>query len=208
MTETKLRQGKRGASAVSEIAVNTQKKLCKLYDVVTVKPQILTDARKKSSLCPRLFYIWGCVLMACSSSLLTQNKWNADATTIIVSQKGTGSLVCVIKDKDIDTPISSSSIPDTLNLLVKWFRLINASGESGPLVLVFAVPSMKKDTFYAAQVVSTSSTTFIGDMGWIYIAESRGGCYTMWVHYYLNVTIPTIQRSNDLHLNKVSSIQP
>ena len=65
---------------------------------------------------------------------------------------------------------------------------------------------MKKDTFYAAQVVSMSSTTFIGDMGWIYIAESRGGCYAMWVHYYLNVTIPTIQRSNDLHLNKVSSI--
>ena len=127
VTETKLRQGKRGASAVSEIAVYTQKKLCKLYDVVTVKPQILTDARKKSCLCPRLSYIWGCVLMAYSSSLLAQNKWNADATTIIVSQKGTGSLVCVIKYKDIDTPISSSSIPDTLNLLVKWFGLNNAS---------------------------------------------------------------------------------
>ena len=79
VTDTKLRQGKRGASAVGIICMNTRKKLFKLYNVVTVKPQILTDARIKSCSCPRLSYIWGCVLMAYSSSLLAENKWNTDS---------------------------------------------------------------------------------------------------------------------------------
>ena len=205
VNQTKLREGKRGLSAISEICVNTRKKFYKLYDVVTLKPQILTDARLKSCLCPRLSYIWGCVLMAYSSALMAENKWNADATTIIVSQKGTGSMVCVIPTKDDDVPVSSSSIPDTLNLLVKWFGLNNAGGEAGPLVLVFAVPSMTENTFFATKVLSMSSTSTIGAMGWIYFSKTRGGCYNMWVHYYLNVTIPTIRQSNELHLHTVRS---
>ena len=76
VNQTKLREGKRGLSVISEICVNTHKKFYKLYDVVTVKPQILTDARLKSCLCPRLSYIWGCVLMAYSSALMAENKWN------------------------------------------------------------------------------------------------------------------------------------
>ena len=204
ITATKMRAGKRGAAAVSEISVNTQKKFCKMYNVVTVKPQILTDARLKSCLCPRLSYIWGCVLMAYSAGLLAEQKWNADATTIIVSQRGTGSLVCTICDTDDDTPVASSSIPDSLNLLVKWFGLNNAGGESGPLVLIFAVPSMTENTYFATQVLSMSSTSTIGDKGWIYFAKTRGGCYAMWIHYYLHITIPTIELSNSTHLHTVS----
>lgn len=41
-TETKLRQGKRGLSADSEISLKTRTKLCKLYNVVCVEPQTLT----------------------------------------------------------------------------------------------------------------------------------------------------------------------
>jgi hypothetical protein len=83
LNQTKLREGKRGLSAISEICVNTRKKFYKLYDVVTVKPLILTDARLKSCLCPRLSYnIWGYVLMAYSAALMAENKWNADATTM------------------------------------------------------------------------------------------------------------------------------
>ena len=175
-----------------------------MYNVVTVKPQILTDARLKSCPCPRLSYIWGCVLMAYSAGLLAEHKWNADATTIIVSQRGTGSLVCTICDTDDDTPVASSSIPDTLNLLVKWFGLNNAGGESGPLVLIFAVPSMTENTYFATQVLSMSSTSTIGDKGWIYFAITRGGYYAMWIHYYLHITIPTIELSNSTHLYTVS----
>jgi hypothetical protein len=119
VTATKMRQGKRGSDAISSICVTTQKKLCKQYNVIRRKPQILTDARLKACLCPRLSYIWGCVLMAYSANLMAENKWNADATTIIVSQSGTGSLVCTIANSNDESPIAPHSIPDTLNLLVK-----------------------------------------------------------------------------------------
>ena len=51
-----------------------------------------------------------------SASLLAEHKWNADATTTVVSESGTGSLVCVVKDDNITEPVSSSTIPDNLNL--------------------------------------------------------------------------------------------
>lgn len=141
--------------------------------------------------------------MAYSANLMAENKWNADATTIIVSMKGTGSLVCTIGDPQDENPVASSSIPDTLNLLVKWFELNNAGGESGPLVLIFAIPSMTENTFYAKEVVSMSSTTTIGTKGWVYYSKTRGGCPAMWIHYYLHITIPTITHSNSVHLHKV-----
>ena len=136
----------------------------------------------KACKCPRLSYIWGCVLMAYSATLYAENKWNADATTIIVSMKGIGSLVCTIYDPKDESPVASSLIPDTRNLLVKWFGLNNAGGESGPLVLVFSIPTMAANTFFAAQVTSMSSTTTIGDSGWVYIAKTRGGCPSMRIY--------------------------
>ena len=136
----------------------------------------------KACKCPRLSYIWGCVLMAYSATLYAENKWNADATTIIVSMKGIGSLVCTIYDPKDESPVASSLIPDTRNLLVKWFGLNNAGGESGPLVLVFSIPTMAANTFFAAQVTSMSSTTTIGDSGWVYFAKTRGGCPSMRIY--------------------------
>ena len=207
VADTNKRQGKRGSNAVSTICVTTQKKLCKMYNVVVGMPQIITDARLKACLCPRLSYIWGCVLMAYSANLSAENKWNADATTIIISAKGTESFVCTIGDSDNSSPIASSTIPDTLNLLVKWFGLNNAGGESGPLVLVFSIPTMAENTFFVAQVAPMSSSTTVGDKGWICISKTRVGCYRMWVHYYLNVTVPTIRGSNSLHMNTVCPMQ-
>ena len=122
-----------------------------------------------------------------------------------MSEKGTGSLVCTIKDDDNHASVASSSIPDNLNLLIKWFGLSNAGGESGPLVLIIAVPSMEDGTFFAAQVKCMQSTTTCGEKGWLYFSQTRGGCYKMWVHYYLNVTVPMITLSNETHEHKVSS---
>ena len=118
-------------------------------------------------------------------------------------QRGSGSLVCTIANSNEESSIASHSIPDTLNLLVKWFALNNAGGESGPLVLIFAVPSMTENTFFATEVISMSSTTTVGDKGWIYFSQTRGGCHDMWVHYYLHVTVPTITLSNSVHLHTV-----
>lgn len=202
-TETKMRQGKRGAAAISIMCPTTQKKLFKQCHVVKVKPQILTDARNRACRCPRISYIWGCVCMAYSSNLRAEQKWNADATTIVISESGTGSYVCVIKDNHNTDPVSSSALPDNLNLLVKWFALNNAGGESGPLVLIFAVPTMEEGTYFATQVLSMGSTSAIGEKGWLYCAKTRGGCPDMWIHYCTHITVPTIQFSNDCHKHKV-----
>ena len=202
--DTNKRRGKRGADANNEICSSTRKKICKTLDIRKLAPQILTDARKKGCECIRTSYVWGCLLLAYSGNLPAENKWNADATTIIVSENLTGSLVCAIMDDNQTTPVASSSIPDNLNILVKWFGLNNAAGESGPLVLIYAVPSMAEGTFFSAEVVSLASTTYIGEIGHVYFCKSRGGTYAMWKHYYLTITVPTIERSNSIHLNKVS----
>jgi hypothetical protein len=172
VTETHMRLGKRGAAAVSNICVTTQKKLFRELNVVKVKAQILTDAMLKALRCARLSYIWGCVCMAYSASLRGENKWNADATTIGVSESGTGSFVCIINDRENTEPVASSSLPDNLNLLIKWFALNNAGGEAGPLVLMIAVATMEEDTFFATQVLSMGSRTAIGERGWLYFSKT------------------------------------
>lgn len=204
VVDTKRRQGKRGADAGAEISRNTRRRLNKELKVRKLSPQILTDARRKACECIRISYIWGCLLLAYSGHLLAEQKWNADATTIIVSESLSGSLVCAILDGSETTPVASSTIPDNLNILVKWFGLNNAGGESGPLVLIFAVPSMEEGTFYATQVLSLASTSAIGEKGWVYFSKTRGGTAEMWIHYYLNITVPTIRHSNACHMHKVS----
>jgi hypothetical protein len=117
VTETHMRLRKRGAAAVSNICVTTQKKLFRELNVVKVKSQILTDERLKALRCPRLSYIWGCVCIAYSASIRGENKWNADATTIVVTESGTGSYVFIIKDRENTEPVASWSLPDNLNLI-------------------------------------------------------------------------------------------
>jgi hypothetical protein len=170
VTETHMRLGQCGAAAVSNICVTNQKKLFRELNVVNVKPQILTDARLKALRCPRLSYIWGCVCMAYSASLRGENKWDADVTTIVVNESGTGSFVCIMKDRENSEPVASSSLPDNLNLLIKWFALNNAGGEAGPLVLMIAVATMEEDTFFATQVLSMGSTTAVGERSWLYFS--------------------------------------
>lgn len=201
--DTKKRQGKRGADASGEISKNTRRRVFEDLKIKSVVPQFLIDARRKACERIRLSYIWGCLLLAYSGHLLAEHKWNADATTIAVSESLTGSLVCAIQDHQDKTPISSSTIRHSLNVSVKWFGLNNAVGESGPLVLIYAVPTMPEDTFYATKVKGLASTSAIGETGWVYFSKTRGGCAAMWVHYYLNVTIPTMKLSNDFHMHKV-----
>jgi hypothetical protein len=86
--------------------------------------------------------------------------------------------------------------------LIKWFAHNNAGEKAGPLVLLIVVPTIEENTFFATQVLSMGSTTTIGERGWLYFSKTRGGCSMMWVHYYLNVTIPTIKLFNDCHKHK------
>ena len=174
VVDTNERRGKRGPDANIEISQTTTKRIFKTLDIRKLAPQILTDARKKACECIRTSYIWGCLLLAYSGHVPAENKWNADATTIVVGESLSGSLVCAILDGTEKTPVASSTIPDNLNILVKWFWLNNAGGESGPLVLVFAVPSMTEGTYFSAEVPAFASTSFIGETGVIFFSKTRG----------------------------------
>lgn len=203
VVDTNERRGKRGPDANIEISQTTTKRIFKTLDIRKLAPQILTDARQKACECIRTSYIWGCLLLAYSGHLPAENKWNADATTIVVGESLSGSLVCAILDGTEKTPVASSTIPDNLNILVKWFGLNNAGGESSPLVLVFAAPSMTEGTYFSAEVPALASTSFIGETGVIFFSKTRGGTPDIWKEYYLQVTLPTIRRSNAFNCHKV-----
>ena len=203
VVDTNERRGKRGPDANIEISKTTTKRIFKTLDNRKLAPQILTDARQKACECIRTSYIWGCLLLAYSGHLPAENKWNADATTIVVGESLSGSLKCAILDGTEKTPVASSTIPDNLNILVKWFGLNNAGSESGPLVLVFAAPSMTEGTYFSAEVPALASTSFIDETGVIFFSKTRGGTPDMWKEYYLQVTLPTIRRSNAFNCHKV-----
>ena len=191
-------RGKRGPDANIEISQITTKEYSR-----KLAPQILTDARQKACECIRTSYIWGCLLLAYSCHLPAENEKNADATTIVVGESLSGSLVCAILDKTEKTPVASSTIPDNLNILVKWFGLNNAGAEFGPLVLVFAVPSMTEGTYFSAEISAVASTSFISETGGIFLSKIRGDTPDMWKEYHLQVTLPTIRRSNAFSCHKV-----
>jgi hypothetical protein len=83
--ETRMREGKRGAAAVSSICVTTQKKLFKECNVVKLKPQILTDARLKAC---RFCGLWRGNPLACSAFASYQCE---PMTSRLASALGSGS---------------------------------------------------------------------------------------------------------------------
>lgn len=98
VVDTKRRQGTRCADASPEICRNTRQRLLSDLNIRKLAPQILTDARRKACECIRISYIWGYLLFAYRINLLAVQKWNTDATIIIVSESLTESLVSAILD--------------------------------------------------------------------------------------------------------------
>lgn len=86
-----------------------------------------------------------------------------------------GTFLPTITDSNNKTFASSSMIPADLNVQMKWFGLNNAAGVSGPLVLVFAVPSMLEGNFCSAEVVGIACMSYVGDCNHIFL-ERRGPC--------------------------------
>eukprot|EP01034_Spumella_vulgaris_P030919 gene30919-38212_t len=152
-----------------------------LHHIQFRKPQDLTMARLKAA----------------------EYKWNADATTVVVSRDRTHALVCVVHVKgDPEPALNCSRVPNEMNLLVKWFHMCSAAGYSSDLVLIVALPNLPEGEFYAQKVKGLSSASDHKAVGWLYACSSRNGNGAMWVHWFLNVVIPCLKESAEFHEHK------
>ncbi len=87
-----------------------------------------------------------------------------------------------------------------LSLIVKVFGLGNAGGEIGPLTVIVAIKGMEEGKFHAERVKCFTATAEVASKGgWVYFTKSKGGCATMWQHYFKNVAVPTIVEAAEHH---------
>lgn len=197
---TLIRRGKR---MLPETEVNLSpsyvSKCTKILGIKARKPQDLTPARLAALRDIRLTYRIACCYEAFSGHLPATHKWNADATTMIVAPDKVGSLVCSIPGAEEKKKLDSSTVPNGLNLLVKWVLMASAQGETSPLVLIITIPDMKDGTFFAKKLVGLSGSQEIGASGWLYLCNSRAGNAALWQHWFKNVVIPTMQSCRDAH---------
>mmetsp|Transcript_33448 Transcript_33448/g.73683 ORF Transcript_33448/g.73683 Transcript_33448/m.73683 type:complete len:787 (-) Transcript_33448:812-3172(-) len=161
--------------------------------------QDLTHARLLGVADWRSIYRIACMFSAFSGMIRGEYKWNADATTAIVSKDGTGRLVCWIPTGEERATLNDSTYSASLNVLVKWVHMNNAAGEMGPVTLVLTMPGMKEDDFFAKKVKGITGSPEIGSSGWIYFAKKRCGTGPMWKHWFLNVVIPTLVACRTFH---------
>ena len=179
-------------------------------------PQDLTEARLLALKCYRLAYITMCFIWGLCRHLPPANKWNADCTTFECRPSGSGKFVCVVREKgdgsqvdfmflldifskySITMKVTSVSSSGELNLLVKYFGLGNAAGNIGPTVLIVAIKDMPDDQLFVKEVIGLTSTSTVGDRGWLYFCKTKGGTASMWRHWFTNVCIPTIKNAADV----------
>ena len=87
------------------------------------------------------------MLEAFSSQLLAENNWNSDSTQLTIESNGKGGLICYVDDREDDHPLASTNFNSDLGIAAKWVHLNNAAGETGPIVLIFSVPSLPDGKF-------------------------------------------------------------
>ena len=197
---TQKRRGKRLFPETDpDISLSYVHKCKKLMGVKARKPQDLTPARLAALRDIRMVYRIACSYEAFSGHLPATHKWNADATTFIISPNGAGSLVCTIPTKETLVKLDSSVVPNGLNILVKWVLMASAQGETSPCVLIITVPDMPEGKFYVRKVVGLTGKDVVGDFGWLYFCKTRAGNAALWQHWFLNVVIPTLQATRRAH---------
>jgi len=127
--DTLIRAGKRMLPETEvKLSPSYVSKRTKILGIKARKPQDLTPARLAALRDIRLTYRVACCYEAFSGHLPATHKWNADATTMIVAPDKVGSLVCSIPSAEEKKKLDSSTVPNGLNLLVKWVLMASANG--------------------------------------------------------------------------------
>jgi hypothetical protein len=136
--------------------------------------QQITEARLKACSCPRVSYIWLVILLAFSSNLRPENKWNADSSIFKISgESNAAQTVVVIREKHVPPPpfptttTSSSSSGIETTLYIKWMFLCSAAGGVSIPVLIIAVNDMNPEEFLPVKVYGL--THFPGNDGFGFV---------------------------------------
>ena len=170
--------------------------------------QDLTQSRLLALTCFRLAYISMCFIWVLCKNLPAVYKWNCDCTTFECRSEGSGKLVCVVREKGDHSQVASVSSAGELNLIVKFFGLGNAGGNIGAVVLIIAVNDMPENVFFVREILGLSSTSTVGEKGWIYICKTKGGTATLWRHWFTMICIPTISKAARLYDLRDDQDQP
>ena len=168
------------------------------------KAQDLSAARDEAEKDPRLCYTVSTFFEALSGHLPAEYKWNADATTVIAKENGSGDLQCYLASNeeelnDYEKKFDSTNIPTSMAILVKWIQLCNAAGEMGPLTLLAAMPGLPEGKFFVRKVRGLSQTNNIVDEGWLYFCNTRAGNAELWQHWYINVVQMTLSLTREAY---------
>lgn len=171
-----------------------------------------TEARKRATGCPYMSLAWYVVSDAFSGHLPNCNKWNADGTTFVIDANGKVKFVYRLSEDDEKKYLGDST--GNLNysnvgrrsegmnefaFAIKIMHFCNAYGEVGPLVAIVAISDFPVGEFHCEEVKTFSSSTSVGVSGYIYFTSTRAGNKNMWVHFFLNILIPTILKSGMAH---------
>ena len=58
---------------------------------------------------------------------------------------------------------------------------------------------MEAEDYFVDHVLGLTNTVSFAGKGWMYFCQTKGGCTTMWKHWFLNVCIPTIKAAAECH---------
>jgi hypothetical protein len=111
-----------------------------------------------------------------------ENKWNVDASTMIIEDLGKNGIMCRVvscaegdawEAKLLKNPLTSVRFQSGLDMGLKWMLLDNGIGDFGKMVLIVAVPGMAEGDFFAAEVGGLAFGADNTMTGWIYFSNTR-----------------------------------
>lgn len=198
------------------VSYNTEKRFKREHEIKERKAKDITKARTAAKGDIRVAYKQACALVAFAGDKPAPYKFNADATTFEIKPSGAGDKALVWAEvlphdgEDENDPfmtgeVVSDEAASGLSIFLKWMHLCNAIGESGPLVLLAALPNMPEGTFFVQKVSGLTHTGELGGFGWLYCCRTRGGNAPMWRHWYLNCVCETLRKCREHHEEQVMS---
>jgi hypothetical protein len=110
------------------------------------------------------------------------NKWNVDASTMIIEDTGKGSVMYRFvsceeadecEDKLLKNPLTSNRFQQGLDMALKWMQLGNGIGDFGTMVLIVATPGMPEGRFFKCVVQGLSFEADSTKTGVIYFTKTR-----------------------------------
>lgn len=190
------------------------------------KGQVQTTARNSALSCVRMAVQQAVMVEAKMGHLPDWQKWNVDASTMIIKTTGTDAVIYrIVSNEEADAweqkllkdPLTTVRFQSGLDMGLKWMHLGNGNGDFGPMTLIIAVPGMPEGRFYYCEVKGLVFGEDSTKIGRVYFAKTRcmkglsgneeadteNSC-NPWSHYFQNPFIQDI----DYYARSYNTINP